>query len=307
MEIVASELVEYLDFSRLTELNRSYISDSLKELESDMVFSVPFESDKTTEELLIYILIEHQSTVDRMMAFRVLFYMCQIWDGQRRELEASDIPRSEWRLRPILPIVYYTGSQKWKTPISLTTAMEVPSMFTPFVPKFDTLFLGVKDVDVRDLTKTGNPLGWLLQVIQQEDADTSTIRNAFNKALAHIQSLDSVSVSQYQNVLLYLYQLIFFRRPSEERTDLLEVMQTHIQDKEVQDMVMTSAELLIEKGVMQGIIQEKQNSVIRLSQHKFNEVPDSFANKVRQINDLVQLDSLFEEVLKSSRLDDVTF
>lgn len=69
---------------------------------------------------------------------------------------------------------------------------------------------------------------------------------------------------------------------------------------------MTSAELLIEKGVMQGIIQEKQNSVIRLSQHKFNEVPDSFTNKVRQINDLVQLDSLFEEVLKSSRLDDVT-
>lgn len=84
MEIVASELVEYLDFSRLTELNRSYISDSLKELESDMVFSVPFESEKTTEELLIYILIEHQSTVDQMMAFRVLFYMCQIWDGQRR-------------------------------------------------------------------------------------------------------------------------------------------------------------------------------------------------------------------------------
>ncbi|MCG9128205.1 Rpn family recombination-promoting nuclease/putative transposase [Candidatus Poribacteria bacterium] len=301
--------MEYLDFSKLTELNRSYITDTLKELESDMVFSIPFHETTTTEELLIYILIEHQSTVDPMMGFRVLFYMCQIWDGQRRALESSDIPKSEWRLGPILPIVYYTGSHRWETAISLTAAMDVPSLLNKFVPKFDTLFLGVKDINVDTLTKDGNPFGWLLRVIQHEDADTTVVRNALNETLRQIQNLDTVSISQYQNVLLYLYQLIFFRRPASERTDLLEVMQRHTQDKEVQDMVMTSAELLIEKGVTQGIeqgiIQEKQNSVIRLIQHKFDEVPDSFAKSLREITDIIQLESLFDDVLNASNLDDI--
>lgn len=305
--------MEYLDFSRLPELNRSYITDTLKELESDMVFSIPFHEATSTEELLIYILIEHQSTVDPLMGFRVLFYMCQIWDGQRRELESSDIPKSEWRLGPILPIVYYTGSQRWQTAISLTTAMEVPSLLNKFVPKFDTLFLSVKDINVDNLTKDGNPFGWLLRVIQHEDADATVVRDALNETLRQIQNLDAVSISQYQNLLLYLYQLIFFRRPAGERTDLLDVMQMHTQDKEVQDMVMTSAELLIEKGVtqgieqgrQQGIIQEKQNSVIRLIQHKFDDVPDNFPKFLREITDIVQLESLFDDVLNASNLDDI--
>ncbi len=77
VEIVASELVEHLDFSGLIQLNTSFVSDSLKGLESDMVFSVPFLSEvQSDDELLIYILIEHQSKVDPIMAFRVLFYMC---------------------------------------------------------------------------------------------------------------------------------------------------------------------------------------------------------------------------------------
>ena len=98
-------------------------------------------------------------------------------------------------------------------------------------------------------------------------------------------------------------------------------MQLHTQDIEVQDMVMTSAELLIEKGVIQGIeqgieqgrqqgieqgiIQEKRNSVIRLIQHKFDEVPESLAKSLGEITDIVQLSSLFEDVLNASSLDDI--
>ena len=89
VEIVANELVAFLDFSRLAHLNRSFISDTLREQESDILFSVPFQDDSATDELLIYILIEHQSTVDVSMGFRVLFYMMQIWDSQRREWESA--------------------------------------------------------------------------------------------------------------------------------------------------------------------------------------------------------------------------
>ena len=75
LEIVAEHLVAHLDFSRLTHINRSFIPDNLREQESDIVYSAPFHSESKTDELLIYILIEHQSTVDVTMGFRVLFYV----------------------------------------------------------------------------------------------------------------------------------------------------------------------------------------------------------------------------------------
>ncbi len=74
LEIVADNLVNHLDFNQLTHINRSFIPDNLREQESDLVYSIPFRGDPKTDELLIYILIEHQSTIDITMGFRVLFY-----------------------------------------------------------------------------------------------------------------------------------------------------------------------------------------------------------------------------------------
>ena len=364
IEIVANELVEYLDFNGLVELNRSFVSDTLQELESDMVFSIPFQdaSDTAgTDELLVYILIEHQSTVDPMMAFRLLFYMCQIWETQRRELEESGKPKSGWRLRPILPIVYYTGDQRWQTPLSLSAIMEVPEVLSRFVPKFDTLLLGVKDTDPDDLKKTGHPLGWLLTVLQKENADRTSMWETLHKAHTYIATLDTMSDTQKRNAFLYLCFLVLFTRPAEERDDLMQLVRTHIQDKEVENIIMTGAEAFFEQGKMEGIeqgkmegieqgkmegieqgkmegieqgkmegieqgkmegieqgktegieqgktegkVEAKQAAVIRLLRHRFLEVNDTIINEIGKIEDLSRLDTLFEQVLDASTLDDV--
>ena len=49
--------------------------------------------------------------------FRILFYMVNIWDAQRRGWEDAKVPENEWRFRPIIPIVLYTGSQRWEMPL----------------------------------------------------------------------------------------------------------------------------------------------------------------------------------------------
>ena len=94
IRILAEDLEEHLDFQRLKVLNRSFVDDTLQDLQSDMVFSVPFRDATQGEDVTVYILIEHQSTVDRMMGFRLLFYMCQIWNEQRgvRKVSSSEEP-----------------------------------------------------------------------------------------------------------------------------------------------------------------------------------------------------------------------
>ena len=70
----------------------SFILDNLRGPESDIVVRVPFRDQSDGEDLLIYILIEHQSTIDSTMPFRLLLYMTQIWDTQRRQWESEGTP-----------------------------------------------------------------------------------------------------------------------------------------------------------------------------------------------------------------------
>lgn len=99
LHIVGRDLANRLDFSRLERVNRTFIPDNLREQESDVVYVVPFRGEGVGE-VWVYVLIEHQSTASQVMGFRVLFYMVQIWDAQRREWEDKKVPQSQWRFRP---------------------------------------------------------------------------------------------------------------------------------------------------------------------------------------------------------------
>ena len=145
VEILASELVERIDFSRLSLVNRNFISDTMREQVADMVFSVPFQTESGTDELLIYILVEHQSSEDPIMSFRMLSYMMQIWDAQRKKWETDKVPKGRWRFQPILPIVYYTGEKPWKSTLAFDAIMDIPDVLTRFVPKFDMLIFSVNE------------------------------------------------------------------------------------------------------------------------------------------------------------------
>ena len=261
IEIVAHELVQYLDFSQLSAVNRDFISDTLQDSISDMVFNVPFQDSSHTEGLTIYILIEHQSTVDPMMGFRLLYYMCQIWYEQQRQLKESDVPRSKWRLRPILPIVYYTGSQRWETPLSLSAVMDAPDMLSQFVPKFDTLFIGVKDTDAEDLTKTDHLLGWLLKVLQREEDSTTELYEELQTTLEYLNTLEPAHAAQYKDAIVYLLHLVLFRRKEEERDELIHLIRRHNKDQEVENIIMTGAEALVELGRTEGIKQGRTEGI----------------------------------------------
>ena len=197
LRMVAGEIADALNFDRVEQLNRSFISDELRSQESDMVFKVPFRiPTQTHQEVIVYLLIEHQSTVDRSMGLRLLSYMVQIWMEERREWQEEKRPQREWRLTPIVPIVFYTGKGEWKVPLSLTALMDIPEVLIRFVPTFDTLFLDVKATTPGELTQTGHPLGWLLTVLQQEHAeDPVAMRQALLDALTGLRDLQTQALT----------------------------------------------------------------------------------------------------------------
>ena len=64
------------------------------------------------------------------MAFRVLSYMVNILALQRREWEANNVPENERRYAPVIPIVFYTGEQRWNAPLALDALMDGPDVLS---------------------------------------------------------------------------------------------------------------------------------------------------------------------------------
>ena len=292
IDLIDDTIVAHLEFEKLTHINRSYIPDNLREQESDIVFTVPFRSEEQTEELLIYILIEHQSTVDVTMASRVLFYMTQIWDTQRRQWDSKNLPKSQWRYRPVIPIVLYTGEQKWSVPPSLSELMDSPEMFSRFIPKFDILFLSVKETDAVELTKTDHPIGWLFTVLQKEHANKDEISRALIDAAKHINTLGTEDKGQWRRAIFYLQS-------------------DHREEGEV--MAQTMAEHLFKqgekrgekRGEKKGETRAKRDSLLKLLSLRFESVPEPIIKKVSGMRSPSKLDKLFEKAATTQTLDEI--
>lgn len=306
--ILASELAENLNFEQTKIESSNVVDNTLRELVSDMVFTVPYQDTSIADELTIYILIEHQSNVDHMMGYRLLSYMCHIWHGQLVELQNAQVPRSQQRLRPILPIVFYTGSQRWETPLSLTSVMDVPEQIAPFVPTYDTLFLGVKDIDPDELTKTDHPFSWLMTVLQKENENEASMLETLEIALTQLDRLQKDNPELHRTALIYLSLLVMCRRHKTEQAQLLGRIRTHTHDKEVENIIMTGAEALIQQGIEQEKTQrinDKRTGILKILQHRYVDVSEAVVNEINKIDDLTHLDDLFDQALTADSLEDI--
>lgn len=125
------------------------------------------------------------------MGFRFLGYMYNLWMAEQQRWTEAKVPTPQRQLRPILPILFYTGTPSWTLPLSPVSAIEVPEALTPFVPTFEVLLLDVKHTPSEELTQTGQPLGWLLTVLQKETASVEEITHALETALQHLETLQA--------------------------------------------------------------------------------------------------------------------
>ena len=101
----ARDWSDALDFSTLTPVPASFVSDRLRERHGDLVWRVGFRG----EWLYLLVLLEFQSTVEPAMAVRVLTYTGLLYE----KLIDDGALRRHGKLPPVLPIVIYNGSQPW--------------------------------------------------------------------------------------------------------------------------------------------------------------------------------------------------
>jgi predicted transposase/invertase (TIGR01784 family) len=101
--VLPEVLVGQLDLSQLAIEDTTCIDQDLEASYSDLLYSVPLAG----QPAFVYVLFEHQSTVDWSMPLRLLEYMVRIW---RRYLDGHKEARS---LPFIVPVVLHHSDTGW--------------------------------------------------------------------------------------------------------------------------------------------------------------------------------------------------
>ena len=94
-----------LDFNSIEYCQTSFVDEKLKLSQTDVLFSASIAGSSA----YIYVLAEHESTVDLLIAFWLMKYLVAIWDYHIKQTK----PSKALPLPMIVPLVFYTGGQPY--------------------------------------------------------------------------------------------------------------------------------------------------------------------------------------------------
>ncbi len=142
--ILPSELLPLLDLRLLELTESSYISENLKEQQTDLLFKVPLKSGKESQ---VYILFEHKSYWDPGLYIQLLGYLSEIYRNQYRNEAKFDI---------VIPFVFYQGPniKEFRNRFSDQFDLKEKEPLRRFIPDFQIELFFLSKINVQKVFKT---------------------------------------------------------------------------------------------------------------------------------------------------------
>jgi hypothetical protein len=208
--------------------------------------------------LLIYLLIEHQSEPDRLMPLRLADSQIQIFRYQLRTWLQTHPSLARLRLRPVLPVVFYTGLRRWPKVGTLADVIEGGEEFRPVTPIVERpLFFNLPAIAPALLEREGGHFGWVLRLLQVRRTPSPEFERLLARAVAHLDRMSAGEQQRLGELLSYIRAMVYHERSDSEQSKLQEVMENSVQDEATRQEVVTKmwktgAEALMERGAEQG-------------------------------------------------------
>jgi predicted transposase YdaD len=254
------------------------------------------------QEAFLYVLLEHQSTLDPLMPFRMLRYVVRIWDTY---LRATGAPR---RLPAIIPVVVHQGAVPWTGPTELSELLNLGGDLLgdlgALIPRFrfhldDLALVDEEAVRRRKLTAVATMAIVLLQWLRSTEDALALLER-------YILVLEDVARGHdgRQRVAALLEYVI---KVGEIGPDALRDF-VHRLGPVAEEAYVTTAQKLTEealaRGRAEGKAEGKAELVLRQLSLRFGPLSDAVSERVHGAAPGL-LDTWAEKVLTASTLDDV--
>lgn len=274
-----AELRAICDLSTLKLESGSFVEDDLRQYFSDILYSL-----KTSNgDGYIHVLVEHQSTPDRHMAFRLMRYAVA---AMHRHLEAG-----HKQLPLVIPVLFYTGK---RSPYPYSTRwldeFEDPSLaenlYGSTFPLVDVTVIPDEEIMGH---RSMAALTLLQKHIHQRDIATLTDR------LATLLMADYLSSPQVTALIHYLLQA---GESADSEAFVRELAQRVPQHGEA---LMTIAQQLEQKGIEKGIQLGEQRGIEKGRNEGKLEVARTMLQNGIDRNTVMKMTGLSEDELSQIR------
>ncbi|MEN4545133.1 Rpn family recombination-promoting nuclease/putative transposase [Pantoea agglomerans] len=274
-----AELRAICDLSTLKLESGSFVEDDLRQYFSDILYSL-----KTSNgDGYIHVLVEHQSTPDRHMAFRLMRYAVA---AMHRHLEAG-----HKQLPLVIPVLFYTGK---RSPYPYSTRwldeFEDPSLaenlYGSTFPLVDVTVIPDEEIMGH---RSMAALTLLQKHIHQRDIATLTDR------LATLLMTDYLSSPQVTALIHYLLQA---GESADSEAFVRELAQRVPQHG---DALMTIAQQLEQKGIEKGIQLGEQRGIEKGRNEGKLEVARTMLQNGIDRNTVMKMTGLSEDELSQIR------
>jgi predicted transposase/invertase (TIGR01784 family) len=259
--VLPSEVLNLINLDGLEADADSYVDEDLSEFFADLVFSVPYTHTKQ-HNITISLLIEHKSFVPQQpVHLQLLQYMLGIW-------------RQRWKdnkpLTPVLPVVFYHGTQRWKV-VNFENyfwkgKVEFPEVLKPFLPSFQYLLMDLSTYSEKQVRTLFGQLEVQMGLLLMKKIFSSEIIEELKTILEGVSALTDQAKGRIfiQKIVVYLYS-------SKREVSLNQIVNKM---KEVSTKAgesgLTIAEQLLqegmEKGIEQGIVRVLKKGVLTVEQ-----------------------------------------
>lgn len=232
-------VIELLDLKRLELTQSSFISENLKEEQTDLLFQIPLKSGKKAN---IYLLFEHKSYLDEAVFSQLLGYISAIYKSQYR---------ADKKYSVVIPFVFYHGERTWTLGNSFQNrfilSKNEEEVFKKYIPDFELELFDLSKVDLSQLESI--TLRVILGVVQKIwEGDTSFLAHLGEifELLAGLKN-ESKRVEIFQKLFLYIFNVREIKP-----TEITSLLSHSRYNREYEDLAMTTAEKLRKEGEIKG-------------------------------------------------------
>lgn len=150
---------EKITEEKIEKYTNSYINKKYKSKEADIVYKM---KDKD-----VYFLIEHQSTIDYNMPYRILNYCIDIVHEWKKE------QKNRFAKYPIVvPIVVYTGQTKWNVPRNYKDQQIKVTTFEQYRIDLEYNLIDVNTYSLKDLLEKQTMFSYALAIEKAKDKES---------------------------------------------------------------------------------------------------------------------------------------
>jgi len=158
-DFIEIDWINGIKAENLQLLPSKYINLRSGNRESDVVYRINMEE----KEFYIFILLEHQGRVNQLMPFRMLEYMSRIWKNDIKD-HKKERNTKDFRLNPILPIVFYDGHERWTAPTQFQQKVRNYELLEKNTPKFEYKLMDLSRIKFSKLLELEDIMGFLLAI-----------------------------------------------------------------------------------------------------------------------------------------------